>query len=86
MPGCVAEEELARLRERDAPRSARALDEPLADHALERLDLLADRGLRVAEALGGAAERALLGDRLERGQMPQFDPEPSIRSHNRNES
>ena len=62
------------------------LDEPLADHALERLDLLADRGLRVSEPLRGAAERALLGHRLERGQMPQFDPEPSIRSHNRNES
>ena len=84
--GCVAKQELARLGERDAARSARPLDEPLADHPLERLDLLADRGLGVAEALRGPAERALLGDRLKRGEMPQFHPEPSIRPHNRNES
>ena len=49
----VAEEQLARLRQRDAPRAAGALDQLLADDALEHLDLLADRRLRVAELLGG---------------------------------
>ncbi len=82
----VAEEELARLGQGDAPGAAGPLDEPLADHALERLDLLADRRLRVAEPFRGTAERALFGHGLESRQMPQFDPEPSIRSHDRNES
>ena len=84
-PGRVAEKELAGLGQRDAARPAGPLDELRADDPLERLDLLADRGLRVAEALGGAPERPLLGDRLERRQMPDLDPEPSISSHDRYE-
>ena len=55
----------------------------LADEPLERLDLLADRGLRVAERLGRPAERALARDRLERGQMAHLDAEPTIRFHDR---
>ena len=70
---------------RAAPRPAGPLHELNADDSLERLDLLADRRLRVAEPLGGAAERPFFGHRLERGQMPDLDPEPSISSHDRYE-
>jgi hypothetical protein len=77
----VPEQELAGLRQGHASRPARPLDKALVDDALEGLDLLADRGLRVAEALGRAAARRLHGDRLERGEMPQLDPQPSISSH-----
>ena len=82
-PGCVAEQELPGLRERDAAGAAGSLDELRADDALERLDLLADRGLRVAEPRGGAPERPFVGDRLEGSQMPDLDPEPTISSHDR---
>ena len=63
-------------------RPAGPLDEPLADDPLERRDLLADRRLRVAESFGGAPERALLGDRPQRGEVAQLDAEPTIRFHN----
>ncbi len=75
----VAQEQLARVGERDGPRAARTLDQRLADDPLERRDLLAHRRLRVAEPLGRAAERALARDRVERGEMPHLDPEPLIR-------
>ena len=84
----VTEEQHARLRERDRARATRTLEQPLADDPLERLDLLADCRLRVAERLGGAAERALAGDRLEGREMPDLDAEPavaSIRFHDRRE-
>ena len=45
----VAEQERARLGEGDRPRATGSLEQALADDPLERLDLLADRGLRVAE-------------------------------------
>ena len=64
---------------------AGALDELGADDALERLDLLADRRLGVAEPLGGTAEGSLLGDRLERREMTNLDTEPSIRAHDQYE-
>jgi hypothetical protein len=60
-------------------RGARALDQPRPHDPLEQRDLLADRGLRVAERPRGAAERALAGDGVERGQMADLDPEPTIR-------
>ena len=81
----VAEEELAGLGQGDPARSAGPLDELLPDDALERLDLLADRRLGVAELLGGTPERALLGNRLKGREMSQFDAQPSIRSHDGNE-
>ena len=49
-----------------------ALEEPGAQLRLELLDLLGQRGLRHVEALGGAAEVALLRDREEVAQVPQF--------------
>ena len=67
---CVAEEELAGLGEGDPARPAGPLDELLPDDALERLDLLAHGRLGVAELLGGAPERALLGHRLKGREMP----------------
>ena len=69
----VPEEEPAGLRERHGPRAARALDEPLADDALERGDLLADRRLRVAEANRRPAERAFVRECLEGGEVPHLD-------------
>ena len=81
----VAEEELAGFGQGDPARPSGPLDELLPDDALERLDLLADRRLGVAELLGGTPERALLGNRLKGREMSQFDAEPSIRSHDGNE-
>ena len=51
----------------------------LADDPLERRDLLADRGLRVAELDGRATEGALRLDRLECRQMAYLDAEPGLR-------
>jgi hypothetical protein len=71
----VAQQQLPGLRQRHRPRPARPLDEPFADGPLESLDLLANRGLRVAEPDGGAAERALTRDRLEGQEVAQLDAE-----------
>ena len=79
----VAQEDRAGLGERDGAGAAGALDELEPDDALERRDLLRDRRLRVAEALGGSAERALVRDRLQRHQMAQVEAEPAIRFHDR---
>ena len=49
--------------QRDRPR--RALDQPLADHALQPLQLHADGGLRGAKRLGGAGEALQFGDQQE---------------------
>ena len=77
-------EHRGRVREQDAPlgselerpRAAHAHEEPRADQALEREDLAADGGLRVAEAAGGGAERALGRDGAERDQVPELDAVP----------
>jgi hypothetical protein len=71
----VPQQQLARLSQRDRARPAGALDEPFADRALESLDLLAYRRLRVPKASRGAAEGALARNRLERQEMAQLDTE-----------
>ena len=81
----VPEQQLAGGGQGDAAWAAGPVDEPLPDDALELRDLLADRRLRVAELAGGGAERAAAGDRLEGREMAQFDPEPTITFHYRNE-
>ena len=78
-----AEEQLAALGQRDRTRAAGALDQPLPDDALEGRDLLADRRLGVAELFRGAAERAVLRDRLQGDQMAQLESQPIIRFHDR---
>ena len=78
----VAQQQLPGLGERDRPRAARPLDQLLADGALERRDLLADRRLRVAERRRRTAERAVLRDGLESEQMAQLDAEKTISFHN----
>jgi hypothetical protein len=83
--GRVTEEELPGLGRRGAPRAARPFDQALADHALERGDLLADGGLGVAQPFSRPSKRAFLGDRLERRQVAELDAEPSIRSHDRDQ-
>ncbi len=47
-------------------RPRRTLDQPLAQHALQPLQLHADGGLRRAERLGGAGEALQFGDQQER--------------------
>ncbi len=75
---CVAQQQLPGLGQRDRSRPPGPLDELLADDALERCDLLADRRLRVPELAGRAAERALGLERVESGQMAQLDAEPGV--------
>ncbi len=73
----MLEHRLAGRGQRRAPRAARALHERRADDALEREDLVADRGLHVAEPLRRAAERALARDRLERLQVANLETDPA---------
>ena len=82
----VAEEQGTGIRDAHAARPAGALDELLADEALELGDLLADGRLGVAELARRAAEGQVPRDRLERRQMAELDPGPSITFHNQNES
>jgi len=82
---CVAQNEPAGFRQRHRARAARPLEQLRSDQTLEGGDLLRDGRLRVAELRRGAAEAALLGDRLERGQMTQFDAEPTIEFHDQHE-
>ena len=79
----VAEEDLAGLGEGDRAWATGALDQPEPDDPLERRDLLGDRRLRVAEILGGLAERPLVRDRLERDEMAEIEAEPAISFHDR---
>ena len=50
---------------------ARAVEQPDAELALEPRDLLAERRLGHVQALGGAAEVQLVGERDERAQQPR---------------
>ena len=74
----VAEQQLPGLGQRDRAGAARALDQLLADDALEGRDLLADRRLRVAQLDRRTAERALALDGVEGRQMAQLDAEPGV--------
>jgi hypothetical protein len=82
----VSQEQPAGVGEVDAAWAAGALDELLADDALELGDLLADGRLCVAELAGCTAERAMTCNGVERHQMAQLDPCPSITFHDRYES
>ena len=79
----VTEEDLPGLGQRDGAGATGPLDEAKADDPLESRDLLRDRGLRIAETLGGLAERAHVRDRLERHQMTQVETHPAISVHDR---
>ena len=74
----VPQQKLARLGEGDGARTARPVDEALADDALQRGYLLAHGRLRVPEALCGATERPFRRHRLQRRQMPELDAEPAV--------
>ncbi len=74
----MPEEDPAGLGERDRSGPTGSLDEAEPDDALERGDLLRYRRLCIAEPLRGLPERALVGDRLERDQMAEVEPEPAI--------
>ena len=82
----MPQHDLARLGQRDRPRPARPLDELETDRALERGDLLRDGRLRVAEPFGRAREGALLGNRLQCGEVAGFDSDESISRHDRFQS
>jgi hypothetical protein len=49
-----------------------AEEQALAELGFQAVDLLADGRLRDRDAVGGAGEVALLGDRHEVGELPQF--------------
>ena len=85
-PPAVAQHDVARGRQRDRARAARALHEPHPDDPLEQRDLLADRRLRVAEGPGRAAERALARDGVERREVTYLDAEPTIRISHRHQN
>ncbi|GAB2683621.1 hypothetical protein GCM10027089_00030 [Nocardia thraciensis] len=51
-----------------------AVEEPGAQHRLQTLDLLGQRGLSDMQPSGRATEMQFLGDRQEVPQMPQLDP------------
>ena len=72
----VREQLAAGLGQLDRARPGRAGDERHADDPLERLQLLADGRLRVAEPHGGAAHRSLARDRLQRCEVAQVEPGP----------
>src|SRR5207245_5696021 len=66
----VSEQDLAGLRE---PRAlAIAFDQDRPGFALERRDLLADRGLRIGERVRGGRERAALGEFAEDHQAARI--------------
>ena len=69
----VGQHQLAERREPYRAGTAGAVEHRAADRALERGDLLADRRLRVPEAIGGLAEGALGGHRVERGEVAQLE-------------
>jgi hypothetical protein len=71
----MVEEEPASLGQRDRARLG-PVDQPLADDALERGDLLADGGLGVPEPARRTVERRLFGDRLERVKVAQVELDP----------
>jgi hypothetical protein len=63
-------------------RPAGALDQLLADDALERRDLLADRRLGVAELRRSTIERRFRCDRVEGQKVSKLDTDPSGRAEN----
>jgi hypothetical protein len=69
----VRQDQLAERRDPDRPRPAGPVEHRAADGPFERGDLLAHRPLRVAEPLGGAAERSLDGYGVERHEVTQFE-------------
>ena len=83
----VAEQEAAGVGQVDGPRAARAVDEPLADDALELGDLLAHRRLRVAELARGARRTSACRPTASRAaRWRSSTPSQSITFHNRIES
>ena len=79
----MPQEDLPCLGQRDGSRPPRAIDQLQADDTLERCDLLRDGGLRVPEPIRCAPERSGVGDGLERDEMTEVEPEPTIRFHDR---
>ena len=76
----VSEQRLAGHREAERLLAVHTLHHSHADDPLEAGDLLADRRLRVAEPPGRTVERPLVGNRLERGEMPKLEAKPCLGS------
>ena len=74
----MAEQPLPGIGRRHGPPAAGTVQELQAGGALERRDLLADRGLRVAELRSRSTERPRLDDRLERRQVADLDARQAI--------
>ncbi len=69
----VLEQVGAERREFDRAGATGPVEDPLADDALQRRDLLADRRLGVAQALGRSSEGALGGDGVERHEQTHVE-------------
>ena len=82
-PAGVAQEPEPGLGRRHGSPAAGTVEQRQPGGALERRDLLADRRLRVAELGGGAVEGTALDDRLECGEVPDFDASQSTMVSNR---
>ena len=74
----MPQQQSARVGERDGARPARTFQQPGSHDLLEVGDLLAHGGLRVAQTPRRAAERALLRDGFECGEVTQLDAQPLI--------
>ena len=77
----VTREDGPRLCQRCLCATGRALEQALPDDLLQGRDLLADGRLGVAEHLGRPCERARLGNRRKRGEMPEVEARPKIAQH-----
>jgi len=77
----MLEHDLPGGREGERPSAPGALDQATAGQPFERGDLMADRGLDVAEAGRGATERPLARDGFERDKMAKLDARPPLARH-----
>ena len=72
----VAEQDVRGGREPHA--APGRLEQRVADLALERRQLLGDRGRRQVQRVGRRRERAVIGDRPQRSQSPEVDHEADL--------
>jgi hypothetical protein len=77
----MGEQRGADRRQLDLARPARPIEQAVADDALERGDLLADRRLAETQPIGSPSEGAFGGDRLEGLEVSDLDVVEADRLH-----
>ena len=75
----VAQQQPSRLGQLHRPAAAAAVEQPHAERGLEAHHVLADRGLRVVERVGGAVERPLVRDGPEAEQLAEAEVRERVR-------